>query len=265
MAFIDRYFQRQEVSRFDVTLLHKLAFIGDRGMGAIEYLPKEHNETTLKESVINAKDAYEEMKSSMKKEDSSIEELLNIIDSVSPVGGGRPKMLVQYDYTKKKIKLNKTQLTPGFQRAIIKFDEVYDYVGSIGLTRLEYIFMSMAKEIGIDTAEFELIQENSFYHLLVKRFDRDKNDEVTFMENIRKYRSLLHDNGVILSVAGIISQEMLVMFVQNLKTKIDSLLDINPKAHNIFNIFIELVQNILNYSKSKDEDYEALNFNLVAL
>lgn len=74
------------------------------------------------------------------------------------------------------------------------------------------------------------------------------------MENIRKYRALLHDNGVILSVAGIISQEMLVMFVQNLKTKIDSLLDLNPKAHNIFNIFIELVQNILNYSKSKDDD-----------
>ena len=74
------------------------------------------------------------------------------------------------------------------------------------------------------------------------------------MENIRKYRSLLNDNGVILSMAGILSQEMLTLFVENLRTKIESLVELNPKAHNIFNIFIELVQNILNYSKNQNDN-----------
>ncbi len=181
MAFIDRYFERQGLKTHEITLLHKLAFIGDRGMGAIEYMPKEHDETALKSDVINAKDVYEQMKKSIEDRDSSIEALMNIIDSVSPVGGGRPKMLVQYDKKEKKFKINTNLLEKGYKRAIIKFDEVYEGVGSIGLTKLEYIMMSMAKEAGVNTADFELIEENGSHHLLVERFDRTKNDEKIHM------------------------------------------------------------------------------------
>ncbi|MCK5678067.1 MAG: HipA N-terminal domain-containing protein, partial [Flavobacteriaceae bacterium] len=77
MAFIDRYFERQGLKTHEITLLHKLAFIGDRGMGAIEYLPKEHDESILKANVINAKDAYENMKKNINDKDSSIEDLMN--------------------------------------------------------------------------------------------------------------------------------------------------------------------------------------------
>lgn len=181
MPFIDRYFEKQGLRVFEVTPLHKLAFIGDRGMGAIEYRPKEEDGVSSKDISINAKDVYEEMKQALKEESSSIETLINIRESVSPVGGGRPKMLVQYNYNHQEIKLNKKELHQGHNRAIIKFDEIYDYVGSIGLTSLEYIFMSMAKEIGIRTADFELIKEDKAKHLLVKRFDRDENDEKIHM------------------------------------------------------------------------------------
>lgn len=54
-------------------------------------------------------------------------------------------------------------------------------MGSIGLTKLEYIFMTMAKEIGINTAEFQLINDGEANHLLIKRFDRDENDEKVHM------------------------------------------------------------------------------------
>ena len=106
---------------------------------------------------------------------------MNICESVSPVGGGRPKMLVQYNYDTKEIRLNKKELHNGHNRAIIKFDEIYEGMGSIGLTKLEYIFMTMAKEVGINTAQFQLINEGDAKHLLVKRFDRDKNDEKIHM------------------------------------------------------------------------------------
>jgi serine/threonine-protein kinase HipA len=181
MPFIDRYFEKQGLRPFEVTPLHKLAFIGDRGMGAIEYLPKEEDGIVAPGDVINAKAAYEEMKQGLVRDDSSIETLMNIRESVSPVGGGRPKMLVQYNYDTRNIRLNKKDLHNGHKRAIIKFDEIYDYVGSIGLTKLEYIFMTMAKEIGINTAEFKLINEGKAEHLLIKRFDRDENDEKVHM------------------------------------------------------------------------------------
>lgn len=181
MPFIDRYFEKQGLKPFEVTLLHKLAFIGDRGMGAIEYLPKEDDTAVTSDIAINAKEAYEEMKQGIQNDDSSIESLMNIRQSVSPIGGGRPKMLVQYNYDTKEIRLNKKKLHKGYKRAIIKFDEIYEGVGSIGLTKLEYIFMSMAKEIGINTSEFQLINECDAKHLLVKRFDRDDNDEKIHM------------------------------------------------------------------------------------
>jgi len=180
MAFIDRYFERQGLKTYEITLLHKLAFIGDRGMGAIEYLPKEHEENIVEADVINAKDAYEKMKKDIDDKDSSIEDLMNILDSVSPVGGGRPKMLVQYDTSTKMIKTNTKELEKGYIRAIIKFDEIYAGV-SIGLTKLEFIMMSMAKDVGIKTAEFRLIKENDSHHLLVERFDRTKDDEKIHM------------------------------------------------------------------------------------
>jgi serine/threonine-protein kinase HipA len=210
MAFIDRYFQRQGLKNYEITLLHKLAFIGDRGMGAIEYLPKEHDENISRVNVINAVDAYEKMKKNLYDKDSSIEDLMNILDSVSPVGGGRPKMLVQYDKSTKMIKINTKELEQGFKRAIIKFDEIYEGVGSIGLTKLEFIMMSMAKEVGIKTAEFELIEENSSHHLLVERFDRTEDDEKIHMCTAS---GLMH---IDISISHVTTYEHLFMLTKRL-------------------------------------------------
>jgi len=180
MAFIDRYFERQGLKSDEITVLYKLAFIGDRGMGAIEYRPKEHEDKKDNAQIVqNAKEAYETMKMNIKNENSSIQDLMSVLDSVSPVGGGRPKMLVQYDETTNSIKLNNHKLENGYKRAIIKFDEAYYENESIGLTKLEYVFMSMAKDAGINTANFKLIEENSLHHLVIERFDRDADDNKT--------------------------------------------------------------------------------------
>ena len=53
MAFIDRYFEKQGLKSYEVNLLNKLAFIGDRGMGAIEYVPKENDISKCTKSVLN--------------------------------------------------------------------------------------------------------------------------------------------------------------------------------------------------------------------
>ena len=183
MAFIDRYFERQDLKFNQITLLHKLAFIGDRGMGAIEYKPKEHENIINEDidNILNIKEVYEEMKKNIKDKEASIDSLMNIIDSVSPIGGGRPKMLILYNETKNTIKLNKQKLEKGYQRAIIKFDEVYYENESIGLTKLEYVFMQMAKDSGITTANFKLIEDNGMHHLIVERFDRDEEDNKLHM------------------------------------------------------------------------------------
>ena len=229
MPFIDRYFEKQGLKPFEVTLLHKLAFIGDRGMGAIEYVPKEDDTAVTSDIAINAKEAYEEMKQGIQSDDSSIESLMNIRQSVSPIGGGRPKMLVQYNYDTKEIRLNKKELHQGYIRAIIKFDEIYEGVGSIGLTKLEYIFMSMAKEVGINTSEFQLINEGDAKHLLVKRFDRDDNDEKIHMCTAA---GLMHLD---ISILKATSYEYLFMLTRN----------VCKSQENIEELFKRMILNIL--------------------
>jgi len=232
MPFIDRYFEKQGLRPFEVTQLHKLAFIGDRGMGAIEYLPKEKDGAIAPDIVINAKEAYEEMKQGLERNDSSIETLINIRESVSPVGGGRPKMLVQYNYDNLEIRLNKKELHNGHTRAIIKFDEIYEDMGSIGLTKLEYIFMTMAKEIGINTAEFQLINDGEANHLLIKRFDRDENDEKVHMCTAS---GLMHLN---ISIIKVTSYEHLFMLTRQV-----------CKSHvDVEELFKRMVLNILAFN-----------------
>lgn len=181
MAFIDRYFEREGLKPKEVTLLHKLAFIGNRGMGAIEYKPQEHGKSPDMDLVFNAKEAYEQMKNNIKDKNSSIDSLMNIIDSVSPIGGGRPKMLILYNEKTNTIKFNKQKVEKDYKRAIIKFDESFYENKSIGLTKLEYVFMSMAKDVGINTATFKLVEEKGFHHLIIERFDRDENDNKIHM------------------------------------------------------------------------------------
>jgi len=229
MAFIDRYFQREGLKTSEITLLHKLSFIGDRGMGAIEYLPKEHNENALRADIINAKDAYEKMKNNIDDKTFSIDELMNILDSVSPVGGGRPKMLVQYNKSTKAIKINTKELDKGCIRAIIKFDEVYEGVGSIDLTKLEFIMMSMARDVGIKTAEFELIEENGFYHLLVERFDRTESDEKIHMCSAS---GLMH---IDISITQVTTYEHLLMLTKK----------VCKSQEEIVELFKRMVLNVL--------------------
>lgn len=213
-AFIDRYFESQGLRLSEISLLHKLAFIGDRGMGAIEYRPREHEESDDIESVLRAKDAYEDMKKILdnKGEVSSIARLMNIIDSVSPIGGGRPKMLISYNAENNTIKFNNRKLDEGYKRALIKFDEIY-YEESMDFTKLEYVYMQMAKECGIETPPFTLYQENGQSHLILERFDRDEHDNKIHLGTAA---GLMHKD---ISVPKTVSYEELFLFTSRVCKK----------------------------------------------
>ncbi len=219
MPFIYRYFEQKGFSVNDVTLLHKLTFIADRGLGAIEYQPKEHQKTAQIEDVISAKTLHEDMRKILEKDQKtySIDMLMNIIDSASPVGGARPKMLISYNKDTKQIKYNNKILDNGYRRAIVKFDEVYpdeDLINkSIDLTKLEYIYMCMAKECGINTSIIHLHQEDGQNHLVLERFDRDEQDEKI---HVCSASGLMHKD---ISVANVMSYEELFAFTNKICNK----------------------------------------------
>jgi len=219
MPFIYRYFEQKGFLASDVTLLHKLTFIADRGLGAIEYKPKEEQKFHQIKDIISAKNLHENMRKILEKDQQnySIDRLMNIIDSASPVGGARPKMLISYNKDTKQIKYNNKILDKGYKRAIIKFDEVYpdkDLVDrSIDLTNLEYIYMCLAKECGINTSIVHLHQEDSQNHLVIERFDRDEQDNKI---HVCSASGLMHKD---ISVANVMSYEELFSFTNKICNK----------------------------------------------
>ncbi|AXH16475.1 hypothetical protein CP985_14140 [Malaciobacter mytili LMG 24559] len=230
MPFIDRYFERQGKRPFEVGLLDKLSFIGDRGMGAIEYRPQEEDGEHTQDVSIDAKEAYEQMKEDLQNDEPSIESIMNIRDSVSPIGGGRPKMLVQYNYNTGEIRLNKKELHDGYERAIIKFDDLYEGMGSDGATRLEYVCMFLAGKAGINTADFHLMEDSEAKHLLVKRFDRDKEDRKIHMCTASGLMN------VDITIPQVISYEQLLMLTRSVCKSQEDVEEMYRRM--IFNILI---------------------------
>ena len=183
MPFVNRYFERQGIAADKVTLLQKLTFIADRGMGAIEYAPKEHLDIVAAGVALTAKELRDNMRHVLEDDNKSsmIRDFMNIINNASPIGGARPKMLVAYNKVKEEIRSNSAQLEEGFVRCIIKFDELYPNADgvdeSIELTKLEHLHMTLAKECGITIPDMILIEENGEHHLVLSRYDRNDNDE----------------------------------------------------------------------------------------
>ena len=87
----------------------------------------------------------------------------------------------------------------------------------------------MAKEIGINASEFQLINEGDAKHLLVKRFDRDDNDEKIHMCTAA---GLMHLD---ISVLKATSYEYLFMLTRN----------ICKSQEDIEELFKRMVLNIL--------------------
>ena len=95
------------------------------------------------------------------------------MDSAASAGGARAKAIIGYNSdTKEIISGVKRELKKDFEHYLLKFDMAKDDGSSSDYTKLEYIYMSMAKEVGIDVPNIELLSHGNLAHYLIKRFDR---------------------------------------------------------------------------------------------
>ena len=88
LALMDRFFESEGKNVEEISMLYRLMFIGDRGMGAIEYRPSRDTSSHEQQEIKNIKLAYNDMRDIEEGEKAaSAEDLYNLIDSASPVGG----------------------------------------------------------------------------------------------------------------------------------------------------------------------------------
>jgi len=173
-AVIERYYEAKGVKPNELSVLQKLAFVGDRAMGALEYKPKETlDDDTALDEALAIRGMYDASRIIVEdKPIEAIHQIMHFMRSGASAGGARAKAIIGWDKEKKMIKSGGLP-SENYKQWIIKFD-AYDEVSkkSSDFTKLEYLYMRMAKESGITIPQIELIEDGELTHFVIKRFDR---------------------------------------------------------------------------------------------
>jgi serine/threonine-protein kinase HipA len=164
--------------------VEKLCFIGNRGMGALEFKPAQlkAGKNTFSVEIRSLVDIAKKMLSERKNfeingsadDQQAMKEILKIGTSA---GGARPKAVIAFNRKTKEVRSGQTRAPKGFEHWLIKLDGVSgaQFGDSHGWGRVEYAYYLMAKECNIEMTECELLEENDRAHFMTKRFDRQGN------------------------------------------------------------------------------------------
>ncbi len=159
-----------------------LCFIGQRGIGALEFEPsiQKQNVNTFSVEVDNLVEIAGKMLSKKEAfvtnlksdEEKSVREILKIGTSA---GGARPKAIIAYNEKTGEIRSGQTRAPEGFEHWLLKLDGVSDVqLGTThGYGRVEYAYYLMARDCGIEMTPCRLLEENGRAHFMTRRFDRE--------------------------------------------------------------------------------------------
>lgn len=170
----------RHISTRSLSALDRLAYIGRRGMGALEFLPPaaEEMEQSFKVEIADlyqlAQSALEQARNFKAKiqPDLMIESLFKVGTSA---GGRRPKAVIHLNPETGECYSGQVAApVPGYIPMIIKFDEHSD----IPTTRIEYSYYLMARDAGLCMMPSRLIEGENAAHFLTERFDRKGDKKV---------------------------------------------------------------------------------------
>lgn len=180
-ALINTWLTRQGRPSDSLNPVEILCFIGQRGMGALEFeptIPKSNN-TASKIEISNLIEIAESILSgrkdfSTKLKPNEEKALLDILKIGSSAGGARAKAVIAYNSKTKEVRSGQADAPKGFTHWLIKFDGVRDkqFGSSSGYGRVEMAYYLMAKDAGIEMTKCQLFEENGRAHFMTRRFDR---------------------------------------------------------------------------------------------
>ena len=156
-----------------VTSLEKLAFIGKRGMGALEFVP-EVERGTMNDKIDSKALADLAEKIAVEREnvrilpDESLT-LQSLIAVGTSAGGRQHKCIIAMNHETGEIRSGQVDHEPGFDYYILKFG---DKVRSSA--ELEQTYYEMAMAAGISMMESRLLEVDGTKNFLTKRFDRNE-------------------------------------------------------------------------------------------
>lgn len=168
----EQWRQQQKIRVGDITPLDKLAFIGKRAMGALEFEPETYKFSSVENLNLNslialAKRVYTERENAhvMPEESLDMQSLLAVGTSA---GGRQPKAIVAINRETREIRSGQIEGLKNFDYCLLKFG-----AKERSTAELEMVYYEMATRAGISMMPCWLMAVEGEKHFVTKRFDRD--------------------------------------------------------------------------------------------
>ena len=181
-TLIDAWLAREGVSKSQITSLDRLAYMGKRGLGALEFKPVRGPKPLKSSTAIRLADLVEGARRAVQGHvdtDAHAEAALaQIIEVGTSAGGARAKAVISWNPTSGEIRAGQFDVQAGFEHWLIKFDGIGmdERLGeSQDYGRIEYAYSLMARAAGLTMSPCRLLEENGRAHFMTKRFDREGN------------------------------------------------------------------------------------------
>ncbi len=244
---IDMFMADRGIPPEKVTALDRLLYIGERGMGALEYQPaQEFSQGDAGAPLALDIHALSRLASAVASRDlsrragllsaGSRSEALRLIRVGSSAGGARAKALVALA-PDGRVFDGSGECAADCTQWILKFDvdenEDRDGRDPKGMTRVEYIYAIIARECGIWMPQTDYIEDGADFHYLIKRFDRIDSSSGRGMGKLHyaSWSALAHADR---DVTGAHSYTELVLLARRLGLGQDSVTEIFRRA--VFNV-----------------------------
>jgi serine/threonine-protein kinase HipA len=197
-ALIDAWMTNKGIEKRAITTLDRLAYMGKRGMGALEFKPargahRESAEPLEMKSLVEA--ARMVVNGDLSGDVEAQAALANIIRVGTSAGGARAKAVVTWNPKTRQIRSGQFDAAPGFEHWLLKFDGVgkdSELGGSADYGRIEYAYSLMAKAAGIAMSPCRLLEESGRAHFMTRRFDREANENGTIKHHMQTLCAMDH-------------------------------------------------------------------------
>ncbi len=179
-AIINAALAREGVTPEAITPLDRLAYLGERAMGALTFHPDQGPRRQLPTSLELA-DLVTAARAALQgnlNPDAATQSLTELLSVGSSAGGARAKAVVAWNRSTGDLQAGNLPAPRGFEQWLLKFDGVENTdkgtVFGVGqeFGRIEYAYSLMARAAGVEMAETHLLEEGGRAHFMTRRFDR---------------------------------------------------------------------------------------------
>lgn len=229
-ALIDAWLAREGRQPNSLNPVERLAYMGSRSMGALEYSPargltSQESEILNIESLVKLASDILSKKGQLKTSLSSAEEkhsLNKILRVGTSAGGARAKAIIAWNRETDEVRSGQMDAGSGYSYWLLKLDGVAgnkdkESEDPAGYGLIEYAYYKMALAAGIDMEESRILNENGRNHFMTKRFDRTDDGAKLHMQSLAALQHFDYRS------PGVYSYEQALLTIRDLDLSIDDI------------------------------------------